>query len=336
MSFQMQMPERVLIEQTSSENHGRFVLQPLEQGYGVTIGNAFRRVLLSSIVGSAITGVKFTNVLHEFQTIPGVTEDVAEIILNLKEVRFKLIDKKAQRIAFRLKGPGEWTAKDIQEATSQIEVVNLDHHIATLEDTADFDVELRIGRGKGYIPSEEQATFDFPIGMLPIDSIFTPIQNVIYTIEPFRVGQKTDYEKLILDVKTYGTISPDEAVHQAAQIISDHIRLFIDFDIHYTVADEEIKKTENDTQVNEYQRIRQLLLMPVEEMGLSVRAHNCLKSANIKNVFELVRYEQSELLKLRNFGRKSLVELADAVHNLGLDFGMDVDRYLKDAPKAQY
>ncbi|HPD34193.1 MAG TPA: DNA-directed RNA polymerase subunit alpha, partial [Candidatus Kapabacteria bacterium] len=194
MSYQMQMPERVLIEQTSSDNHGRFILQPLEQGYGVTIGNAFRRVLLSSIPGSAITGVKFTNVLHEFQTIPGVTEDVAEIILNLKEVRFKLIDKKAQRIAFRLKGPGEWTARDIQEATSQIEVVNLDHHIATLEDLADFDVELRVGRGKGYVPSEEQPSFDFPVGMLPIDSIFTPIQNVIYTVEPFRVGQKTDYE----------------------------------------------------------------------------------------------------------------------------------------------
>lgn len=336
MSFQMQMPERVFIEQTSSDNHGRFILQPLEQGYGVTIGNAFRRVLLSSIIGSAITGVKFTNVLHEFQTIPGVTEDVAEIILNLKEVRFKLIDKKAQRIAFRLKGPGEWTAKDIQEATSQIEVVNLDHHIATLEDAADFDVELRIGRGKGYVPAEEQPSFDFPLGMLPIDSIFTPIQNVIYTIEPFRVGQKTDYEKLILDVKTYGTISPEDAVHQAAQILNDHIRLFIDFDVHYTVAEDEVRKTEADTQLNEYQKIRQLLLMPVEEMGLSVRAHNCLKSANIKNVFELVRYEQSELLKLRNFGKKSLVELADAVRNLGLDFGMDVDRYLKDAPKAQF
>ena len=332
----MQMPDRVIVEQTSSENHGRFVFQPLEQGYGVTIGNAFRRVLLSSIVGSAIVGVKFSNVLHEFETIQGVKEDVAEIILNLKEVRFKLIDKKVQRIAFRLKGPGIWTAKDIQQASSLIEIMNPDHHIGTLETDADFDVELRIGRGKGYVPADDQQIFDFPVGMLPIDSIFTPIKNVIYNIEPFRVGQKTDYEKLILDVRTDGTITPDESVHQAAIILRDHIKHFIDFDAQIEKQEEELKKAEEDNVQSEFKKMRQILLTPVEELELSVRAHNCLKGANIKNVYELVRLEHSDLLKFRNFGKKSLTELSEVVHSLGLDFGMDVEKYLKDNPKPQF
>jgi DNA-directed RNA polymerase subunit alpha len=336
MNYQIQMPDRVIVEQTSSENHGRFILQPLEQGYGVTIGNAFRRVLLSSIVGSAIVGVKFSNVLHEFETIQGVKEDVAEIILNLKEVRFKLIDKKIQRIAFRLKGPGVWTARDIQEASSLIEIMNLDHQIATLETDADFDVELRIGRGKGYIPADEQQIFDFPVGMLPIDSIFTPIKNVIYNIEPFRVGQKTDYEKLIIDVRTDGTISPDDAIHQAALILRDHIKLFIDFDFQIEQQEEEIKKTIEDSTQSENKKIKQILLTPVEELELSVRAHNCLKGANIKHVFELVRMDHADLLKFRNFGKKSLTELGDVIHSLGLEFGMDVEKYLKENPKPQF
>ncbi|MGB9701419.1 MAG: DNA-directed RNA polymerase subunit alpha [Candidatus Kapaibacteriota bacterium] len=336
MNYQIQMPDRVIVEQTSSENHGRFILQPLEQGYGVTIGNAFRRVLLSSIVGSAIVGVKFSNVLHEFETIQGVKEDVAEIILNLKEVRFKLIDKKIQRIAFRLKGPGVWTARDIQEASSLIEIMNLDHQIATLETDADFDVELRIGRGKGYVPADEQQIFDFPVGMLPIDSIFTPIKNVIYNIEPFRVGQKTDYEKLILDVRTDGTVTPDDAIHQAALILRDHIKLFIDFDFQIEQQEEEIKKTIEDSTQSENKKIKQILLTPVEELELSVRAHNCLKGANIKHVFELVRMEHADLLKFRNFGKKSLTELGDVIHSLGLEFGMDVEKYLKENPKPQF
>lgn len=336
MNYQMQMPDKVIVEQTSSENHGRFILQPLEQGFGVTIGNTFRRVLLSSIVGSAVVGAKFSNVLHEFETIQGVTEDVAEIILNLKEVRFKLIDKKVQRIAFRLKGPGTWTARDIQEASSQIEIMNLDHHIATLETDADFDVELRIGRGKGYVPSEEQQIFDFPVGMLPIDSVFTPIKNVIFNVEPFRVGQKTDYEKLILDVKTDGTITPDEAVHQAAVIIRDHIKLFIDFDILVEKQEEETKKAEEDTLQTENKKMKTILLTPVEDLELSVRAHNCLKGASIKHVYELVRLQQSDLLKFRNFGKKSLTELSETVQSLGLEFGMDVEKYLKENPKPQF
>lgn len=231
MNTQMQMPERVQIEETAISNHGKFILQPLEQGYGVTIGNSLRRILLSSIPGAAIIGVKISDVLHEFQTIQGVMEDVSEIILNLKEIRLKTIDKKPQRVIFHLKGPGVWTAKDIQDASSQIEVLDTSQHIATLADDADFDVELRIGRGKGYVPAEEHQIVDYPIGMLPIDAIFTPIKNVIYTIEPYRVGQKTDYEKLVLDVKTDGTITPQEAVHNAAKIMLEHVKLFISFEV---------------------------------------------------------------------------------------------------------
>lgn len=329
MNTQMQMPDRVQIEESFGENQGRFVLRPLEQGYGVTIGNSLRRALISSIHGSAIIGVKISDVLHEFQTIPGVVEDVSEIILNLKEVRLKAIDKKAQRIVFQLKGPHTWTAKDFQDASNQVEVMDPDHYIAELADDAEFEVELRIGRGKGYVPAEEQQIADYPIGMLPIDAIYTPIKNVIYNIEPYRVGQKTDYEQLILDVKTDGTISPQEAVNNAAKIINDHIKYFITFgeveeEQHQQVlVEEEVKEAERN-------KLRKILLTSVDELELSVRAHNCLKAANIKSLGELVKLQESELLKFRNFGRKSLTELADVVQQFGLEFGMNVDKFLKE------
>lgn len=334
MNIQMQMPERVQIEDTGSQFHGRFILQPLEQGYGVTIGNSLRRILLSSIPGSAIIGVKITDVVHEFQTIQGVVEDASEIILNLKQVRLKLIDKKATRVLFHIKGPGTWTAKDIQDAAPDaIEVIDPDHHIATLADDAEFDVELRIGKGKGYIPSEEQIMADFPLGMLPIDSIHTPVKNVIYTVEPFRVGQKTDYEKLILDVTTDGTISSQESVHFAAKVMNEHIKFFINFDKFEEESAPQVHE-EEEVKSAERSRIRKILLTPVDELELSVRAHNCLKSANIKNLAELVVLEESELLKFRNFGKKSLTELADVVASFGLDFGMNIEIYLREEPKS--
>jgi len=329
MNNQMQMPERVQIEETSDSNHGRFVLQPLEQGYGVTIGNSLRRILLSSIPGSAIVGIKISDILHEFETIPGVVEDVADIILNLKEVRLKNLDKKQTRVLFHVKGPGDWTAKDIQSANDQLEVMNPDHHIATISEDTEFDVELRIGKGKGYVPSEEQVMTDYPIGMLPIDSIFTPLKNVKYFIEPYRVGQKIDYEKLTLDVITDGTIMPREAVHFAAKILHDHVKFFINFDeledekIQQDVAEEEVKEAERN-------RLRSILNTPVDELELSVRAHNCLKAANIKSLGELVELQEQELLKFRNFGRKSLTELNEVVHQYGLEFGMSVEKYLKE------
>lgn len=331
MNTQMQMPERVQIDESAEGSQGRFILQPLEQGYGVTIGNSLRRVLLSSIQGAAIVGVKITDVLHEFQTIPGVIEDVSEIILNMKEIRLKTIDKKAQRIMFHLKGPCIWTAKDLQDASDQVEVLDPNHYIATLADDAEFDVELRIGRGKGYVPSEEQQIVDFPIGMLPIDAIYTPIKNVIFNIEPYRVGQKTDFEKLILDVKTDGTVTAQESVNNAARILNEHIKYFITFteveeeQQQQVVVEEEVKEAERN-------KLRKILLTPVDELELSVRAHNCLKAANIKNLSELVSLAEHELLKFRNFGRKSLTELTEVVHAYGLDFGMNVDKFLKEEP----
>lgn len=333
MNTQMQMPDRVHIEESSSEYHGRFILQPLEIGYGVTIGNALRRVLLSSIPGSAVVGVKISDVLHEFQSIHGVKEDVSEIILNIKEVRFKLHDKKVNRILFNLKGPGQWTAKDIQDANPQIEVLDTSHHIATLADDAEFDVELRIGRGKGYVPAEEQTIVDYPVGMLPIDAIYTPIKNVIYTIEPYRVGQRTDYERLILDVRTDGTVSAQEAVHFAAKILNDHIKFFINFEA-YEEEQPQVEVVEEEVKAAEKNRLRKILLTPVDELELSVRAHNCLKAANIKTLGELVQLQESELLKFRNFGRKSLAELNEIVDVCGLEFGMNVEHYLKEDPKS--
>ncbi len=332
MNTQMQMPERVIIEETSSDYHGRFILQPLEPGFGVTIGNSLRRVLLSSIPGSAIIGLKISDVLHEFQTIQGVVEDTTEIILNLKEVRFKTADKKLQRIMMHLKGPGHWTAKDIQDNCPQIEVIDPDKHIATLADDAEFDVELRVGRGKGYIPAEEQVIVDFPIGMLPIDAIYTPIKNVIYNIEPYRVGQKTDYERLILDVSTDGTIAANEAVHQSAKILNDHFKFFLTFD-EFDDDMPVVESAEEELKAAERNRLRKILLTPVDELELSVRAHNCLKAANIKTLAELVQLNEAELLKFRNFGRKSLSELGEMIQTFGLEFGMSVEHYLKEDVK---
>ncbi len=331
MNTQMQMPDRVQIEETSDPNTNKFILQPLEQGYGVTLGNSFRRVILSSIPGSAIIGLKITDVLHEFQTIPGVVEDVSDIILNLKDVRFKMLDKKAQRVIFNLKGPGEWTAADIQNATDQIEIINPNLHIATLAEDAEFEVELRFGRGRGYIPAEEQNLIDYPIGMLPIDAIFTPIKNVMYKIEPYRVGHKTDYEQLNLEITTDGTITPQEALHYAAKILQDHVNYFASFD--EVEEEKEAQETaEDEVKTQEHKRLRKILLTSVDELELSVRAHNCLKAANIKNLSELVTLQEQELLKFRNFGRKSLSELSDVVHNFGLDFGMDVEKYIQEEP----
>jgi len=336
MNTQMQMPDRVHIEESSSEFHGRFILQPLEIGYGVTIGNSLRRILLSSIPGSAVISVKLSDVLHEFQSINGVNEDVSEIILNIKEVRFKMHDKKVTRVMFHLKGPCVWTAKDIQDANPQLEVLDPSHHIATLADDAELDVELRIVRGKGYVPSEEHniPSGENPIGMLPIDAIYTPIKNVIFNVEPYRVGQRTDYERLILDVRTDGTISAQEAVHYAAKIMNDHIKLFINFEA-YEEEHPQVEIVEEEVKAAERTRLKKILLTPVDELELSVRAHNCLKAANIKNLGELVQLNESELLKFRNFGRKSLAELSEIVDVCGLEFGMNVEHYLKEETKVQ-
>lgn len=325
MSSFMQMPERVQVDDsTRSETFGRFVLQPLEEGYGATIGNAFRRVLLASIPGCAISAIRIDGVLHEFQTIEGVSEDMAEIVLNLKEIRIKQLDKKATKISFTVTGPADFTGQDIQNATEDFQILNPEHHIATLSEGVTLNVELRISRGKGYVPSEENYQPDQPIGTIAIDSIFTPILNVRYIVEPTRVGQKTDYEKLTLEITTDGSITPEEALATAAKILRDHIQLFLNFD-----AEETQMAEEEEAQEAEISRIRRILMTPVDELELSVRSHNCLKAANINTIADLVSRQENEMLKFRNFGRKSLAELTDIIDSFGLTFGMDVDKYMK-------
>ncbi len=321
----LKMPEAVVLDESSYTNtFGRFILQPLERGYGVTMGNSLRRVLLSSLTGAAITSVKFSGVLHEFTTIEGVVEDVSEIILNLKQVRLKLLNKKPNKIDISFSGESEFTAADIQKNSNEVEILNPELHIATLNKNAKFDIEIRVGRGKGYVPAAENVTPEQTIGVIPIDSIFTPIKNVKYDVENVRIGDKNDFEKLTLEIITDGSITPDDALTQAAKIMRDHIQLFINFDIE---QEEEQAVSQKDS---EKDRIRKILLTNVDDLELSVRSHNCLKAANIRNLSDLVRKDESDMLKFRNFGRKSLAELMEIVENLGLEFGMDVDKYLKE------
>lgn len=321
-----QMPEKVQLDETSYSNtFGRFVLQPLEKGFGVTIGNAFRRVLLSSLPGTAFTAIRIEGVLHEFSSIPGAVEDVAEIILNLKSVRMKLLNKKLAKVVVDLKGAKDVTAADIQKANPEIEILNPNQHIVTLNAGAAFEMELRVGRGKGYVPAEENKLPDQTTGVITIDSIFTPIRNVKFHVETTRVGQQTDYEKLVLEVETDGSIAPDDALAQGANILKDHIQLFLSFDIETEAAEEMLEKD------SEFARIRKILQMNVDELELSVRSHNCLRAANIKTIADLVRRGEPELLKFRNFGRKSLAELSEIIEQFGLSFGMDVEKYLHDA-----
>jgi DNA-directed RNA polymerase subunit alpha len=319
------MPEKIELDESSyTPTFGRFTVQPLEKGFGVTLGNSFRRVLLSSLPGTAITAIRIDGIHHEFSTIKGVVEDVADFVLNLKQVRIKPINKKLTKLTVGLKGPGEFSAADIQKATSEIEILNPGLHLATLNKDAGFDLEFRLGRGKGYVSAEENKTPDQPLGMIPIDSIFTPIRNVRFIVEPTRVGGQTDFEKLILEIETDGSTSPQEALTHAGKILRDHIQLFINFDM-----EPETEKVETEEEAKQGQ-IRKTLRMSVDELELSVRSHNCLRSANIKTIADLVRKDEGELLKFRNFGRKSLAELSAIVEELGLSFGMDVDKYLKD------
>lgn len=317
------MPERIQLDESSrTGTFGRFIVQPLEKGFGTTIGNSMRRILLSSLPGYAITAIRVDGVQHEFSTITGMVEDVPEMILNLKQVRLRLINKKSNRVLIPLKGPKEFVAKDIQDASADIEVLNGDLHIATLNPEANFELDLRIGRGIGYVVAEENKAADQVVGVVPIDSIFSPIVNVRFFVEPTRVGQQTDYEKLTIEVETDGSITPEDAMAYSGKILRDHIQLFINFD-----TEPEAEKVESE-QDAEFSRIRKVLLTPVDELELSVRSHNCLRAANIKTIADLVRRDEVELLKFRNFGRKSLAELSEIVEREQLKFGMDVVKYI--------
>ncbi len=320
----LQMPERIELDELSyTSTYGKFIIQPLERGFGVTVGNSLRRVLLSSLPGAAITSIKIDGVLHEFSTLPGVTEDVTEVVLNLKQVRFKLHNKKPDKVVVPCKGPGVFTAADIQKASSGVdfEILNPELPIATLGREANFQMEIRIGRGKGWVTAEENKFPDMPIGTVPIDSVFNPVKNVRYTVESTRVGQHTDFEKLILEITTDGSITPDDALTISARLLRDHLQLFINFEAEEESPEEKIED-------QEVQRIRGLLRMSVDELELSVRSHNCLRAAGIKTIGDLVSKNESEMLKYRNFGRKSLTELTKILEERGMHFGMDVSRYL--------
>jgi DNA-directed RNA polymerase subunit alpha len=321
----IKMPDGVILDEASStETYGKFTIQPLERGFGVTLGSSFRRILLSSLTGAAITAIKVDGVLHEFTSVPGVVEDVTDIILNLKKVKMRILNKQTSKLEVSLNGATNFTAADLQKNCADIEILNPDLHIATLIEGAKLTMEVRFGFGKGYVPSIKQIIPDQTIGIVPIDSIYTPIENVTFDIENVRIGESNEYEKLTLEVKTDGSVTPEEAMSGAGVILRDHINMFINFDV-----EQEEDKVDNEKDL-EFERIRKIVTTSVDDLELSVRSHNCLKAANIKTMGDLVRKEESEMLKFRNFGRKSLAELMEIVENYNLEFGMDVDKYIND------
>jgi DNA-directed RNA polymerase subunit alpha len=321
----LHMPNTIeLNEATASDRYGSFAIEPLERGFGLTVGNSLRRVLLSSLQGAAVTAVKIEGVLHEFSTVPGVLEDVSEIILNLKQMRFKLHADYKINARFKMTGQGELKAGDLQ-ADPGVEVLNPDLHIATLNKDAALDMEVEISGGRGYVPADQQSE-ERPIGVVPVDAHFSPIKKVNFEVENTRVGQRVDFDKLTLEVWTDGSILPKDAMAYAAMILKDHFGLFVDFE-------EPIEREEEQEEDKEVSRIRDLLEKSVEEMELSVRSANCLRAAGIKTIGELVQKSESAMLKYRNFGRKSLKEISDILNNMGLQFGMDISPYMRKAAK---
>jgi DNA-directed RNA polymerase subunit alpha len=319
-----QKPDKIIL-QKATDFEAQFEFRPLEPGYGVTIGNALRRVLLSSLEGYAISGIFIEGADHEFATIKGVVEDVTEIILNLKQVRFKKVvdhDVNNEKITLAIKGKTEFTAGNIGEATSSFQVMNPELLICTMDPTARLNIELTISKGRGYVPGEENKVKDAPFGFIPIDSIYTPIKNVKYSIENTRVEQRTDYEKLMMEVTTDGTIHPEEAVKQASRILIQHLMIITDENI--TFDNKEEKK--EDLVDEQTLQLRKILKTPLEDLDLSVRAFNCLKAAKINSLSELVQYEQEDLMKFRNFGQKSLAEIEQVLQERGLHFGMDLSK----------
>ena len=300
--------------------YGKFIAEPFERGYGQSVGNSLRRILLSSITGAAVTSVRFEGVPHEFSSIPGVVEDTTEIILNLKELKIKFFGAGPKTLHLSAKGERNVTAADIQIG-SDIEILNPQLLIATLtEEDASLDVEIEVQEGRGYAPAERNKREDQSIGVIPIDSIFTPVTQVRYSVESARIGQMTDYDKLIMEIFTDGRITPEDALAHAAKILRDSLQIFINF--------EEEPVQQDDSVSEEEERLRELLNESVEELELSVRSANCLKTANIKTIGDLVRKTESDMLKYKNFGRKSLNEIKEILGGMGLSFGTDVDSIL--------
>jgi DNA-directed RNA polymerase subunit alpha len=317
LNIQVQVDDKNL-----TDTKGTFSLQPLDRGYGITLGNSLRRVLLTCIPGAAITNIRIDGVQHEFSSIKNVREDVADIIQNLKGVRFKLMENDPDKVNLTIKGSGKFTAKDIQKASDQFEILNSDHYITELNKDTTLDIELRIGIGKGYVPAEENELPNAPVGTLAIDSIFNPVTKVTFDVSPVP-GAKEPIEILTISVETDGSITPQDAISHASSVLIDHLKYVS------AIASPEVLEVSEGVSEEDL-KVRSLLKRTIDEMELSVRSHNCLQAAGIKFIFEMVKKEESEMLKYKNFGRKSLTELVEKLDEMGLHFGMDVDTYLKD------
>ena len=312
-------PKRLEVQkETLSPSYAKIVAEPFERGFGTTIGNSLRRILLSSLQGAAVVSVKIDGVLHEFSTVPGIKEDVTEIILNLKGVMIKLHGTGPKTVHMKAKGEGEVTAKDIV-ADSDVEILNPEHHIATMAADSTLDMEMTIKAGKGYVPAERNKEEDQPIGTIPMDAVFSPVRKINYTVTNARVGQITDYDKLTMEVWTNGSVSPEDAVSVAAKILQDQLSVFVGFD-----EDEDDKQSEDETQS---EKLNENLFKTVDELELSVRSANCLKHADIKYIGELVQKTEQEILGTKNFGRKSLNEIKEILSEMSLSLGMKLDNF---------
>jgi DNA-directed RNA polymerase subunit alpha len=319
------MPKAIKIENPDDVAfYGRVVVEPLERGWGHTVGNSVRRILLSSLQGAAAISVRISNASHEYSTIEGVVEDVTDIILNIKKLRLKLNSDEDATLRLDVSGEGEVKASDI-EKNPDVEVLNPDMHIATINGDAKLKIEMRVSDGRGYVAAEQNKRDDDPVGTIPIDALFSPVTKVNYTVENARVGQRTDLDKLILDVWTDGSITVEDAVAYAAKLLSDHLGNFINFEGELEPVEESVKDEKAD-------KLRGLLKMRVDELELSVRSANCLRAANIHTLADLVKNQESDMLKYKNFGRKSLIELNQILTNLGLSFGMDIDKLVGIEP----
>ncbi len=316
------MPKEVVNDQSSTtENMSRFIIEPLERGYGVTLGNCLRRVLLSSIQGASVVAIRIKGCLHEFSTIPGVYEDVTSIVLNVKSLIVRLHTDEMKTVRLKANTRGKLTAGMI-EGDADVEILNPDLHICELTDTIDFEMEFDIDGGRGYQIAEMNKRLDAPVGSVFVDSLFSPVTKVAYFVENTRVGQKTDYDRLILEIHTNGAISPEDALSYAAKLVKDHLQLFIHLD-------EQVMVEELPAEDEEILRIRGLLKTRVDELELSVRSSNCLRAANIQTLADLVTKSEAEMLKYRNFGRKSLNEIGSLLEQMNLGFGMDISKYME-------
>lgn len=324
----IQMPKELVVEEESSNHtYGRFVIEPLERGFGQTVGNAMRRVLLSSIQGAAFTSLLIDGTLHEFTTIPGVYENITDVVLNIKQINLKLIGDVPKTVTLSVKEKGDYTAANL-EHDADLEILNPEQHILTLTDDIVFKMQLEVSSGRGFVTADGNKKPDQPIGIVPLDSQFSPITKVNYEVENTRVGQRTDFDKLIIHIWTNGAVTPEESLSFGAKLLKDHLNVF-------GHAEQEMEIAEEEKVDEEILRIRNLLKMRVDELELSVRSSNCLHAANIVTLEDLVHKSESEMLRYRNFGRKSLNELNNILSELGLSFGMDVDKFKEDSAKVK-